>query len=57
MWKGGMVMPEKGWVWVNDKAGNLFVCKVDDLKDPKDVSEEELKDCMDDATMGVNIGD
>jgi hypothetical protein len=57
MWKGGMAMPEKGWVWVNDKAGNLFVCKVDDLKDPKDVSDEELKDCMDDATMGVNIGD
>ena len=50
-------MAEKGWVWVNDKAGNLFVCQVADLKNPKDVSEEELKDCTDDATMGVNIGD
>jgi hypothetical protein len=50
-------MTEKGMAWVKDNAGNLFVCRVEDLKDPKDVSEEELKDCMDDATMGVNIGD
>jgi hypothetical protein len=52
-----ILVTEKGWVWVNDKAGNLFVCKVEDLKDPKDVSEEELKNCTDDATMGANIGD
>ena len=50
-------MAEKGFVWVKDKAGNEFVCHVDDLKDPKNVSEEDLKNCMDDATMGVNIGD
>ncbi|MFO8011447.1 MAG: hypothetical protein R6T78_03180 [Dehalococcoidales bacterium] len=50
-------MVEKGWVWVKDNAGNMFVCHVNDLKDPKEVSEEDLKNCMDDATMGVNIGD
>jgi len=50
-------MAEQGFVWVKDKAGNEFVCHVTDLKDPKDVSEEELKNCLDDASMGVNIGD
>ena len=50
-------MAKKGFVWVKDKAGNQFVCHVDDLKDPKKVSEEDLKNCVDDATMGVNIGD
>ena len=48
---------EKGWVWVKDNAGNQFVCHVNDLNDPKNISEEELENCMDDATMGVNIGD
>ena len=52
-----MIMAEKGFVWVKDKAGNQFVCRVEDLKDPKDVSDEDLKNCMDDAKMGVNIGD
>ena len=50
-------MAEQGFVWVKDKAGNEFVCHVTDLKDPKNVSEEDLKNCLDDATIGVNIGD
>jgi len=50
-------MAEKGFVWVKDNAGNQFVCRVEDLKDPKKISKEDLKNCMDDATMGVNIGD
>jgi hypothetical protein len=50
-------MAQQGFVWVKDKAGNEFVCAVSDLKDPKNVSEEDLENCMDDATMGVNIGD
>ena len=32
--------------WLNDRAGNVFVCRL-----------EDLKNCVDDATMGVNIGD
>jgi len=48
---------EKGWVWVKDNAGNQFVCHVNDLEDPKNISEEDLKNCIDDAMMGVNIGD
>jgi hypothetical protein len=50
-------MTEKGFVWVKDRAGNEFVCKVEDLEDPKNVSDEDLKNCRDDATLGVNIGD
>ena len=38
-------------VWVKDKAGNEFVCDAGYLKDPKDVKEEELKNCVDDATV------
>lgn len=37
------------FVWVKDKAGNEFVCPIDALKDPKKVSEEDLKNCVDDA--------
>jgi hypothetical protein len=37
------------FVWVKDKAGNEFVCELESLKDPKNVSDEELKDCIDDA--------
>ena len=39
------------FVWVKDRAGNEFVCDVGYLKDPKNVKEEELKNCVDDATV------
>ncbi|MEJ2716891.1 MAG: hypothetical protein P8182_07095 [Deltaproteobacteria bacterium] len=34
-------------VWVKDKAGNEYLCPVDALKDPENVTEEELKHCVD----------
>jgi len=37
------------FVWVKDKAGNEFVCELGALKDPKNVSQDELKNCIDDA--------
>ncbi|MEN6490257.1 MAG: hypothetical protein ABFD66_15490 [Smithella sp.] len=37
------------FVWVKDKAGNEFICQVDALKDPKKATEEELKNCVNDA--------
>ena len=40
----------KNFVWVKDKAGNEFVCSAEYLEDPKNVSEDELKNCVDDAT-------
>ena len=39
------------FVWVRDKAGNEYVCSAEFLKDPKNVSEEELKNCVDDASV------
>jgi len=50
-------MAEKGFVWVKDRAGNEYVCRVEDLKDPKKVSKDELKNCIDDASRSINIGD
>ena len=38
------------FVWVKDRSGNEFVCPHDALKDPKNVSEAELKNCIDDAS-------
>jgi hypothetical protein len=48
---------EQRFVWVKDKAGNEYVCRIMDLKDPKNISEEDLKNCVDDASRGINIGD
>jgi hypothetical protein len=48
---------EQRFVWVKDKAGNEFVCRVMDLKDPKKVDEKDLKNCLDDAARAINVGD
>ena len=37
------------YVWGKDRAGNEFLCTADSLKDPKDATEEELANCVDDA--------
>ena len=39
------------FVWVKDRAGNEYVCSAEFLKDPKNISEEELKNCVDDASV------
>ncbi|MDY6879617.1 MAG: hypothetical protein V2J25_12060 [Desulfatiglans sp.] len=39
------------FVWVKDKAGNEYVCSAEYLKDPKNISEEDLKNCVDDASV------
>jgi hypothetical protein len=44
------------YVRVKDYAGNEFVCPIDALKNPKDVSEDELENCVDDATVNRYIG-
>jgi hypothetical protein len=45
------------FVWVKDKAGNEYVCRIEDLENPKNISDEDLKNCMDDASRGIPIGD
>ena len=39
------------YVRVRDLAGNEFVCPIDALKNPKDVSAEKLDHCVDAATV------
>jgi hypothetical protein len=45
------------YVRVKDGAGNLFLCPIDALKDPKEASEEELENCVDDAVVGRYAGE
>ena len=45
------------YVRVKDGAGNLFLCPIDALKDPKQASQEELENCVDDAVVGRYAGE
>jgi hypothetical protein len=35
------------YVRVKDRRGKEFICPLDALKDPKNCTEEELKNCLD----------
>ena len=39
------------FVWVKDRSGNEYVCDAAYLNDPKNVREEDLKNCVDDASV------
>ena len=45
------------YVRVKDGAGNLFLCPIDALKDPKEATKEELENCVDDAVVGRYAGE
>jgi hypothetical protein len=47
---------EQVYVKVKDLAGNEFFCPIDALIDVKDVSEDVLDNCVDDATVGRYAG-
>lgn len=38
-------------VWVKDREGNEFICQASSLKDPKGLSEDEKKQCVDSAKV------
>ena len=44
------------YVRVKDFAGNEFVCPIEALKNLKEVSDEVLDNCVDDATVGRYAG-
>ena len=44
------------WVRVKDNAGNEFICPLDALKERKSATDEELENCVDDATVGRYAG-
>jgi hypothetical protein len=41
----------KQHVWVKDKAGNEYICPVEALTDPKNANDDDLKNCVDDASV------
>jgi hypothetical protein len=49
-------MQDQVYVKVKDAAGNQFVCPIDALKNVKEVSQEVLDNCFDDATVGRYAG-
>lgn len=44
------------YVRVKDQTGNDFICPIKFLIDPEKVTEEELENCVDDATVGRYAG-
>ncbi len=44
------------YVRVRDGAGNEFICPIEALKDIREVPEEILDRCVDDATAGRYAG-
>lgn len=45
------------FVRVTDRSGEEYVCPLKSLKNPRDLSPEELKNCVDSATVGRYAGD
>jgi len=39
------------FVWVKDKAGNEYACPVDVLKKPDQLTADEKKNCINDASV------
>ena len=44
------------YVRVKDEKGNAFICPIDSLIDTNKATEEELKNCVDDAVVGRYAG-
>ena len=40
------------YVRVKDGAGNDFLCPLEALKDPGEVADDDLENCVDDGTVG-----
>ena len=45
------------FVRVKDRSGEEFVCPLKALRNPKELSPEELDQCVDSATVGRYAGD
>jgi hypothetical protein len=45
------------YVRVKDKAGNDFLCPIDALRNPNDITDDEMAECVDDATVQRYAGD
>jgi hypothetical protein len=45
------------FVRVTDRSGQEFVCPLKSLRNPKELNEEELDNCVDSAAVGRYAGD
>lgn len=50
-------MASEVYVRVSDRAGNEFLCPLSKLRDPKNMSEEDLENCVDEAVAQRYAGD
>jgi hypothetical protein len=50
-------MSSEVYVRVTDRAGNEFLCQLSKLRDPKNMSEEDLENCVDEAVVQRYAGD
>jgi len=48
----GQKKDEQVYVRVKDGAGNEYLCPLENLKPPHEATDEELTNCVDDATVG-----
>ena len=54
----GMSAKERNlYVRVKDIAGNDFLCPLEALKNPKEITDDELAESVDDATVQRYAGD
>ena len=44
----------KPMVWVKDKSGNTYICPISAVKNAKDVSDEELRYCVNESENPQN---
>ena len=51
-----MIKKKSLYVRVKDQTGNDFICPIDSLIGPEKAMEEELKNCVDDGTVGLYAG-
>ena len=47
-----MTIKKSVFVRVKDQSGNEFICPIETLIDPKNATEEELSNCVDDGVVG-----
>ena len=45
---------KKGMIWVKDKSGNYYACRIEDLIDPDNLSEEEKRECIDPEDFDIS---
>jgi hypothetical protein len=43
-----------GLIWVKDKKGKYYACRIEDLIDAKNLTEEEKAECLDPEDFDIS---